>query len=191
MYGVLFMKAETGEKIRCGICGKETEEGYHLEPEKEEEYAFLKYMFQDESNWGVNECCRDKFNEECTEKRFDFKITSRPPSELVDKISDIGSVPSNFLEEIDLEHEFYFLETRNADIIWGFLFDYDDLTFRMHNCYKLNRVKQKWERVGNIGQGAKYWVEIPTDEITSIKKAPYHMKSPDDYGLEPFTDKKS
>ena len=190
MYGVLFMKAETGEKIRCGICGEEAEEGYNLVHENEKEFAFLEYMLQDESNWVVNDCCKEKFDEECSKKGFDFKIRAQPPPEIADRHFDIGDVPSELLKEIDPDHEFYVLKTRNGDEIWGHLFDYDDLTFRMHNCYKRNRVKQKWERVGTIGQGAKYWVEIPTDEITSIKKAPYHMKSPDDYGLEPFTDKK-
>ena len=73
MFGVLITEAESGNKIRCGICKSQADEGYILKPETEREYTFLKEQFgdyyrQDESMWCINDCCKDKFSKACKEK---------------------------------------------------------------------------------------------------------------------------
>lgn len=47
---------ETGQKFRCGTCGKTLTEAFCLEQD-DEEYKILEDRFGDVANWTVGECC--------------------------------------------------------------------------------------------------------------------------------------
>lgn len=191
MYGILFQEDETGEKIRCGVCNKEAEEGYHLETVKEEEYNFLKFMFQDISNWTVNRCCLDKFEKECSNHGFDLELRDSPPDEVMNKFNEDNylPLPSHLSKNISTEHEFYIITTKNGDKIWGFLYRCNGSSFEMNNCYKFNLESSNWDRVGYNDESGKYQVSISTNEIESVEQAPYFAKNDDDYGFKIIKDK--
>ena len=126
----------------------------------------------------------------CDEKDFKLILRKTPPEDLVEGSYDDIDPPSHLSENLT-EGEFYVIKTTKGDTIQGFLFNLDGISIEMQNCYKLNPATSKWERVGNNKEFAQYWINIPTDEITEIKPAPYTMKDPSDYGFKPFPDKKS
>jgi hypothetical protein len=57
MIAILFTAEEIGGIICCPLCLRIADEGYHLEPESDEEYEKLERVFGDESYWFVCRRC--------------------------------------------------------------------------------------------------------------------------------------
>lgn len=185
--GILFSQDETGEEVQCGFCQNYSNEGFDIEPETNDEREFIKYLLQDESNWCVNQCCIRKLQTELDKKSLRFIISKNLDFDNIQP--EPADMSSNFLNEIDSQHEFYIIKTKNKDVIWGFLFDYDSSHLQLNNCRRLGSSQQKWIPFGNVDGRAKNWIDVSLDDIVSIKKAPYFMKDPKDYGMIPFKDK--
>lgn len=184
IYGVLTTDAETGVAIQCRGCGKKANEGFGLNTVIEEEFSFLEMLFIDITNATINRCCVDRFEKECSKRDFKFEITASPPDEILKGFFDIGDIPENLSKNISYNHEFYHVKTKDGATIWGFLYDYDDVSFELQNCRKLDATNG-WVRTGDNEDGC-FCVNIPTGAIESIEPAPYTKKSDSDYRFRPF-----
>lgn len=185
IYGVLISDAETGVAIQCGGCGKKANEGFSLDTVIEEEFSFLEMLFMGITNATINRCCVDNFKNECSRRNFEFEITSSPPDEILEAFSDVGEIPGNLSKNISYNHEFYHVKTRDGSVIWGFLWDYDDVSFELQNCRRLDRATNDWVRTGDNEDGC-FRVIIPTGAIEDIEPAPYTKKDDRDYRFRPF-----
>ena len=184
IYGVLTTDAETEVAIQCGGCGNKANEGFNLDTAIEEEFSFLEMLFMGITNATINRCCVDKFRNECSRRNFEFEITPSPPDEILNAFSDVGEIPGNLSKNISYNHEFYHVKTRDGVVIWGFLWDYDDTSFELQNCRRLDATNN-WVRTGDNENGC-FRVIIPTGAIESIEPAPYVKKDDSDYRFRPF-----
>jgi len=125
-----------------------------------------------------------------SEEGFDFIIRARPPGEVMYDGYEIEVPPDRIWRNIDLEHEFYFVETMTGEIFWGYLYDYTEGSLDLSNCYKWDRNSNAWKEFG-FNDYYKNRLSINYEQVKAIKKAPYSAKHVNDYGARPFTDKKN
>jgi len=88
-------------------------------------------------------------------------------------------------------NEFWFIETKDGNKYWGFLFDCNEIDYCFANCKKLDPNTNYWIPYGKTSEQTINEMTFSRSEIKRMEQAPYNMKDYKDYGLgPPFTDKK-